>query len=461
MSSGSAPMSRLGETVWRPVQYLGSKLRALPAITEAVHRLCGAAPATVGDAFCGTSVVGQALASSGYTIRAVDASPAAALLARATLGVGRPDRPGAPADAATVPRLWSQVEAMVEREREVRARPWADSIAAERAAIDAKDAEQLAAIDASLPQVWRPDGATTEQLSLFAAWSQASRSGAPYPHGLLAAVYAGTYLGLDQAVFLESTLAVVARLRGKGEIGGWEADALATAALHGASAAAYSAGKHFAQPHSLSPGKDLSFHHNRLLTDRATNLREAISTAASQLSAIVRHRPLGAQVCRADVEEVPHLWRGCTAVYADPPYTAQQYSRFYHVLDVMAEGTAKALQPGNRGGKGSYTKGLYPAERFISQYCRSSQARGALMRFAEAVQAGGAHLVLSYSVSRTDVTGNARMVTFGALVDTVSEVFGRQNIAVDDVALAYRPFNASSVDGSKDDEVLVVCRNAA
>src|SRR3954454_24258500 len=76
---------RLGSGVWRPIQYLGNKLRSLSAILSTVDELASEPGCTIADAFSGSSVVSQGLSLQGYRVAAVDTSPAAALLARATL----------------------------------------------------------------------------------------------------------------------------------------------------------------------------------------------------------------------------------------------------------------------------------------------------------------------------------------------------------------------------------------
>ena len=75
---------------FRPIQYLGCKLRALEAI---VGRVAGVhpRPARVLDLFAGTSVVAQGLAFAGFHVLATDAMAFSATFCRALLGVGRPD----------------------------------------------------------------------------------------------------------------------------------------------------------------------------------------------------------------------------------------------------------------------------------------------------------------------------------------------------------------------------------
>lgn len=61
-------------------------------------------------------------------------------------------------------------------------------------------------------------------------------------------------------------------------------------------------------------------------------------------------------------------------VYADPPYTDMQYSRYYHLLNVAA----KYEYPELTITKNGYTKGLYTEGRYQSKLSQRSSARQSL-----------------------------------------------------------------------------------
>src|SRR5262249_31670739 len=117
---------------------------------------------------------------------------------------------------------------------------------------------------------------------------------------------------------------------------------------------------------------------------------------------------------------------GVTTVYADPPYTAQQYSRFYHLLDTIVSGCLRPLQRV----RGAVTSGLYPDGRYLSPYCSRRNAPAAFMNLAEVSASAGARLVISYSgtPSPDAATGNARSVTIRQLVECVSAVYAHTTI---------------------------------
>ena len=437
--------------VWRPVQYLGNKQRVLPAIRAAVDEFTGGRASDVADAFSGSGVVTQALALGGHRVRSVDASPAACVLARAATGAGR-------ASGASLPGALDLLLGRAREEYARRAAPWAGHLAAEQAALAAGDATALVAAEAAFPQVWRRSATAGAEVSaVLDGWHAAVGGSAPYPDGFLTAVFAGTYLSLRQCLFLEAFLASAYESRLAGDVDEWTLDAARALSMHAASAAAFSAGKHFAQPHLLGGGKDLTFHRRRLLQDRAVDPVRCIADGARRLEAVATAVAAPAAVLCGPVEAAGRAWAGAQVVYADPPYTAQQYSRFYHVLDLVASGLPERLQPGRSGGA---TRGLYPAGRFLSDFCRVRRAPEALEIFVRAVRDAGAHLVLSYSASATGDTGNARVLPLARVTDIVAAAYGRDALACRVVDLTYRSFNRTSVAGAADRELLVVARAA-
>ena len=147
---------------------------------------------------------------------------------------------------------------------------------------------------------------------------------------------------------------------------------------------------------------------------------------------------------------------GVGVVYADPPYTAQQYSRFYHVLEALVECVPAKLQEV----RGSVTRGLYPEGRYLSPFCSKTKAAPALGALALTSAKAGANLLLSYSGSVSASTGNARSIPLSAVVSTVEEAYGSGAVSVRRLPLRYRQFNHSSarVPNRNDPEFLVTAR---
>lgn len=74
-------------------------------------------------------------------------------------------------------------------------------------------------------------------------------------------------------------------------------------------------------------------------------------------------------------------------IYADPPYTADHYSRFYHVLETLT----KYDYPEVKG------KGRYRGDRFVSNFSLKSKAYSEFERLFSLVSSLGCKLLLSYN----------------------------------------------------------------
>ncbi len=427
-----------GVCVWRPMQYLGCKLRALGPIARLVGELVPAGGRVL-DVFSGTSVVAQALADRGLVVQASDAMEFCATAARATLGVGRdgaPDIEGLVLAAAGAVR---GLEAGFE-----------DALRVEADALLAGDGDALLGQVRTVPQIWQPAGASPALSQRFAAL--ADRPGEPaFGIAPLAAThYAGTYFGVAQALRVDALRHGIHAARDA--LGPWGHDAALTALVSAMSTCAWTPGKHFAQAHRVGDDKALDFHRGRVLQDRAIDIDACFSDALRAL----RERPHTATSGHAGLHTtmealLEHPGAPAALVYADPPYTAQQYSRFYHVPEVLTAYRVPRLQ----WHRGAVTVGLYPEGRFKSRFSSKRAAPGA---FGDLLSLGAAHqatLVISYSDSASGHTGNGRMIGLDGLL----ELCRARSRAVKVVELdhAYRQFNHGerAVAERRDPEYLV------
>jgi hypothetical protein len=438
--------------VLRPIQYLGNKQRSLGTILGVINATVPAL-GRVADFFSGTSVVAQGIAQLGRRTLAVDVSPACAAIARATLGVSRGDSAGAE-------RLASLLDDEAAAVEDALATAWQPLLIAEDAALEMRDGVRLLELGGVVPQVWRHHPAPASVRTVLTEWEVAASSGRPC-RSLLSPVFAGTYLGVRQSIELDARRWAVRSLSARGLISPWEEAALVTALLAAASVAAFSPGKHFAQPHRIDAGKDLSFHAGRILSDRGVRVPAVVHQWIEALHDRGRSGEEQHIVLERGVDDVrPGDLEAAevSAVYADPPYTAQQYSRFYHALDTLTLGVPKPLQVVS----GRVTGGLYPEGRYLSPYCSKRQTRPAFTRLVSLCRSAGSSLLLSYSASSKESTGNARMIALPTLIDVLASQFGRDAIEVVHFDHQYRQFNhrdAARVNRA-DPEVLVIAHAA-
>jgi adenine-specific DNA-methyltransferase len=422
---------RAARLAFRPIQYLGCKLRALEAIVGRARRI-SARPERVLDLFAGTSVVAQGLAFAGFRVLATDAMAFSATFCRALLGVGRP---------VTHPDAAGLVAQLAQPAGESAYAPWVER---ERRALERGDAETLLRITQTVPQIWRKQGATGALRALL---------GAPGPGALAATHYGGAYFGIGQAVEIDRLRAAIAGA----EVSPWEQDALLTALLSAASECAFSPGKHFAQPHRIRDDKDQSFLQKRILKDRAVDVRALFAERLAHIfdvAAPAREGHAAARTTLAELLAEPSPAAGVQLIYADPPYTAQQYSRFYHVLETLVEHRVPRLLRR----RGRVTTGVYPAERYLSPFCSRQQAPQSFRDLMALSRQLGAHLLLSYSSSASGQTGNERVIGLDRLLTLCRREFGRA-VEVVELDHEYRQFNGrgAAVPGRRDRELLIFC----
>lgn len=420
--------------VYRPVQYLGSKVRALPDLVAACAQYSRGG--RVWDAFTGSSVVAQALSLNGLDVLATDTQLAATTFAQALLGVGR--KPG---DGTQLVRLADSLRESVFRLEQKRFQQLHEWVDREDQALAEHDPDRLRAVYESIPQ----RGNTGASRGTVPNWLADSE----LP---ISTTFAGTYFGIRQARDLDAIRLAIDLVGGHSD--SWLRASLLTALCRAASAASHSAGKHFAQPLGDAT-RNRAFRDRRLLQDRAVGvwqvfaqsvLKQADRPACGSNDASMEFDVINAGpdwIKRFDID----------VLYADPPYTAQQYSRFYHALDTLVIGRSQALQRVN----GRPTRGLYPESRYMSPFCSKKLAPCAFQRLLHSAHIAGASTVLSYSLARS-ASKNDRMIALDDLLACAGRIYGSGRVHVQELAFHYRDFNATvtMAPERRTSEVLVV-----
>lgn len=204
------------------------------------------------------------------------------------------------------------------------------------------------------------------------------------PH-LFATTYAGTFFGVKQSIEIDSIITALRAASAEGKIGAdglrWGTIALGRALLKVANSTG-----HFAQ--YLKPKRET---YRRYIALRKRSLW------AEWLSSLAAFSPIGDAEWRKrnkafnqdSLSLIPRLARsnpGVGVIYADPPYTDDQYSRFYHVLETLI----LYDYPKVTGA------GLYRPARFQTPFSLLSKAPMALLNLIEACANTGADLVMSY-----------------------------------------------------------------
>ncbi|RME74437.1 MAG: hypothetical protein D6776_05255 [Planctomycetota bacterium] len=361
-------------TIW----YMGVKTRLLEPLEAAIAPLLAARssrthPPRLLDLLCGTGVVGARLAPRA-SVWATDAQAYACVLARARL------QPAAGLESA-LERCLQRAE----RAREALFERYGAVLEAERRWFER--AEEPGSIDAYCR--WAEQEASGHDPARACAGCRPDT----FPPRLVTAYYRNVYFGVRQAIELDALRWAI-----EAESEPAARNALLAALLFAASRAT-SATAHFAQPRALSRRSE----RERLVQRRQIDVRARFVERLQQLEreqAAQRARGGFRHPHRVERREVVSWTRTAVrepvdVVYADPPYTADNYSRFYHVLETLVHYDYPPLA--TRAGR--LTRGRYPA---LERRLRSPFSSPATVEAAFAAVCGfaarlGAALVWSYA----------------------------------------------------------------
>ncbi len=228
---------------------------------------------------------------------------------------------------------------------------------------------------------------------LFRRATIEERRAAPgaFPYLLASSYYPNVYLGLRQAIAVDSLRYAIDGLSGR--LAAAKRTHYLAALLHACSVTT-SATSHFCQPRGLVRDPEV----RAVLARRAQSIPSKLLAYSGSIAAAARAarpRP-GNLALLGDWRGAFARWDevGADVVYADPPYTSDHYSRFYHVLEVLTRYDYPELEVR----RGKTTKGRYPAleRRPRSRFCGKKTVEAELRALIEATAARGAALVLSY-----------------------------------------------------------------
>jgi adenine-specific DNA-methyltransferase len=339
------------------ISYMGTKRRLAPAVAEVVgHAQSGA----MLDVFSGMCSVGEAVAPS-RQVWGNDLQVFASTVAHALLKSKR-----SPLSALECADM--HFDAFQNQKRRL-TKFFSPALQGENALLDACSYREFLVANAQANQALEAAKANCRIRS---------------PH-LFSITYAGNYFGVSQAIEADS---IVAAIRSSARLGKVNADEArwCTIALGRALLRISNSPGHFAQ--YLKP-KSTNFY-------RYLRLRRR-SLWSEWLSSIAVLAPIGTQTWRGQnrvfnqdaTDLLKRLARSKVevgVVYADPPYTRDQYSRFYHILETLCLYDYPPITH----------KGLYRTKRHQTEFCSRTAASSSISKLIHASAKLGADLIISY-----------------------------------------------------------------
>jgi adenine-specific DNA methylase len=167
------------------------------------------------------------------------------------------------------------------------------------------------------------------------------------------------------------------------------------------------------------------------------------------------------QILKVDYREaLKNLTDDVRVVYADPPYTRDHYSRFYHGLETISLRDFPVISKTKIGGKEKLSRGLYRVEREQSDFCIRSKAPKAFEELFKLVAEKDRILILSYSPYDKSKGAHPRCVEIELLEEMAKVYF--DIVEIRSIGkFSHSKLNRIDLHLDADDsaEVLIICRN--
>jgi adenine-specific DNA methylase len=431
---------------FRPIQYLGNKTRLLDEIAEAIASVVEPGR-RVADLFSGTAVVARRLSLRNQVV-AVDVQAYAESLGRAMLLSTARDLDGFD-DGSFLARA-------DEKETCLR-RIFAPLIEMEEEALAALrqgnplPLTRIIENGSPLSLASRSDG---DRLPSTVRALLDEPEGPNDPTAALA--FGGVYFSYCQAIRLDALLHAASTETAANR------DVLVAAVLGVASEIVNTVGKQFAQPIRLldRDGEAKPLLMERTLRDRSLDARGLFVQMLGRWRSSLPDDTLPCKVVQASMDDFLGSGEQWEAAYADPPYTIDHYSRFYHVLETLVRRDRPTLARMRKGGVPTIMRGLYREDRFQSDFCVPSKAPAAFQRLFQGVAARGAPLILSYSGHADPTAQRPRTLPIAELVALARRSF--RSVEVTEPRFeGHRKLNASRSNSitERGSERLLVCRS--
>ena len=441
--NGIKPASR----IFRPIHYLGSKLRMIDSILDVVANV-DPSRGRVCDLFAGSGTVAGVLART-RSVTAVDIQEYSRVLCSA-LVYPLPMADGDPLtlESTPAPSLAYATAAIVHHEEECISLAFSGypdmlSDFLENGSLIRFMSGEFHG-SKTLRQVLTQTALRLKEVGLDCA-----------SNSLTTRMYGGVYFSYSQALQLDALLDAVfsAPLSRR--------DVLLAAVLSTASEIVNTIGKQFAQPIRPKDKHGATKRHllNKIHRDRSANAQAVFAKWLQRYQAVPRtQRPHN--VMRSDyTEALSSMQADTTVVYADPPYTRDHYSRYYHVLETLALRDNPAVTKVRIGGVERISRGLYRVDRHQSPFCIPSKATEAFSKLFMGVARRGLPLVLSYSPHRQGSDARPRLLTLDQIKALAEEAFHRVQVEL------VGPFSHNKLNNARLNkartqyaESLIVCR---
>ncbi len=276
-------------------------------------------------------------------------------------------------------------------------------------------------------------------------------------NSLISRYYGGVYFSYTQAVQIDVIMAAIRHYPNA-----VDKNVLLAALLSTTSDIACTVGKHFAQPIKArdSKGKIKKLVYNKAIKDKTVDVIELFEEWLGKYVSLPKGKNNNTILQGDYMECLKTLPDNVRTVYADPPYTRDHYSRFYHVLETIALDDVPEISTVKIHGSTHVSNGIYRKDRHQSPFCIRSKAPKAFEEMFKSISASGRNLLLSYSPYDETKESHPRVVTISQLMAWASDYFNSVEV-VSAGPFTHNKLNSTEhfLESSDEAEILIVCTN--
>ncbi len=312
----------------------------------------------------------------------------------------------------------------------------------EQSFINTGDVQIFDQIIKNYPSIW--NGSYSELLNGKVSIEKLDESKNRF-YALFTFYYANSYFGIKQCIDIDSIRFAIDSQPDQIK------SLLFTALYYAMNACVFSKDGHMAQP--LNPTKYLT----RCLRLRQISIIDTFVDFLETFKPISNAREhIGFSQDFATLIENPQLMKNVGCIYADPPYTDMQYSRYYHLLNTVTD--YRYVAPTIQNGK--YTKGLYLDNRIQSDLSCKSSCLTQMRKLINECKNYGINLIISfaYPCDPSSQKTDRYVMDINDLIESCNESFGKNRVFVK--TNAYLHSNHRNSEKKSVFEYLILCKGA-
>jgi adenine-specific DNA methylase len=452
---------QLEATAFRPIQYLGSKLRLVREISEITE--ANKTSDLVCDLFAGSGVVSHYLAQSN-TVISVDVQHYSTVISTALTNgykFSEEEKLLFLNEVITHP-VFEELKFIFDPLIEVEEALMVSELETKQKKTEFANFVEHCSVYTFLNSDYKKRENTTNSFVYSALRTFAQRFNKASDKAKRAAYcsfyYGGVYFSFRQSIIVDAILMSLNELKRS------EPDKFAillSSLLSTLSEIVSTVGKQFAQPMKLldkrNKPKELLL--QRSLRDRSYNVFDIYSKWIQDYSTNCYQDTNNFSVT-SDFKKFlsSNRERKIGFIYADPPYTIDHYSRFYHILESIALYDYPKLAVMTKAKVGStIMKGLYREDRYQSTFCIPSKVNAAFTDLFGESSKFNCPLLLSYSPFEKDSENRPRLLTIDQIVE-IGNAYYRKAEVFEVKGHIHRKLNkaANNVGEKSNAEVLIL-----